>query len=72
MSNLGYTMTAECKVVRRKHMVKGRVGMRAEDLIKILEKVPPNATVDEVIDDCVDCVDVFSIEFHEEEVAQGE
>lgn len=66
MSNLGYTMTAEVKVLRRKHMIKARVGATAADFVASLKKVPAKATVDEVIDFYEDNDGVFSIEFHEE------
>jgi hypothetical protein len=61
-------MTGEFKVIRRKHMVKARVGMRAADFLKAFEKIPPDATVDEVIDDRDGNDSIFSIEFHEEEL----
>ncbi len=66
--HLGYTMTAEVKVMRRKHMIKSRVGMTAFDFINSLKEVPADAVVDEVIADCEGDYSVFSIEFHEEVV----
>ena len=78
MNELGYSMTAEVKILRRKHKVTFRVGMRAEDLITALKNVPQDATVDEALkfeykDEVLDgesygdCA-CASIEFHEEVV----
>ena len=66
MNHLGYTMTAEVKVIRRKHIIRFRVGQRAVDCIASLKSIPDDATVDEVIDD--DGNGVASIEFHEEKL----
>ncbi len=73
MHHIGYSMTAEVKILRRKHTVRFHVGMRAEDLINALKHVPANATVDEVLDDDSYGAPepdgpVASIEFHEEVV----
>ncbi len=68
MSHLGYSMTAEVKILRRKHKVTFRVGMRAEDLINALKNVPADATVDEVLEPLSHEDPVASIEFHEEVV----
>ena len=61
----GYTMTAQVKIIRRKHKVAFHVGQRAEDFRANLKHVPNNATVDEVIDE-VDGNGLATIEFHEE------
>ncbi len=68
MIHLGYTQTLETKVIRRKHKVVFRVGMKVADFIKVLENVPSDAVVDEVIDDVNEDGGVASIEFHEEKV----
>ncbi len=68
MSKLGYMQTLETKVIRRKHKVTFRVGMRVEDFLSALSNVPVDAIVDEVIDDVDNDGWVASIEFHEEEV----
>ncbi len=72
MSHIGYSMTAEVKILRRKHTVLFRVGMRAKDLIEALKHVPNDATVDEVLEDAFGSEGtetlVASIEFHEEVV----
>ena len=73
MSLLGYTKTLSIKVERTKHRVGFRVGTRVRELLKLLQSVPPDATVDEVI--CHEGEpDVTTIEFHEEarmEVSDG-
>lgn len=64
MSHIGYSMTAEVKILRRKHTVCFRVGQTSKSLIEALDNVPDDATVDEVLED--DGNGVASIEFHEE------
>lgn len=66
MEQLGYTMTAEVKVIRRKHLVTFRVGMTARDFIDTLKHVPAHATIDEVIEEYEHDGNFASIEFHEE------
>ena len=68
MTDLGYTMIAEVKVLRRKHLVTFRVGMSAVDFIGVFKHVPPHATVDEVLECAEENPDIASIEFHEEVV----
>jgi hypothetical protein len=70
MTHIGYSMTAEVKILRRKHKVTFRVGMRAVDLIDALKHVPSDAIVDEVLDgeNYSEDMDLASIEFHEEVV----
>ena len=73
MSHIGYSMTAEIKILRRKHKIRFRVGMRAKELIEALKHVPDDATVDEVLEDeflgsTSGGEPVASIEFHEEVV----
>lgn len=66
---LGYCRTDEVTLIRRKHRIGFRVGLTASDLIGLLQKVPPYATVDEVIDDAGEYgVNIATIEFHEEVV----
>ena len=57
-------MSAEMKVLRRKHIVSFYVGQTAKSFIESLKHVPSDATVDEVIDDYGD--GIATIEFHEE------
>jgi hypothetical protein len=71
MSLLGYTKTLTVKVKRSKHKIGFRVGMRVEDLIDLLKKVPPGSQVDEVIDNYESDPGVATIEFHEESRVDG-
>ena len=64
MSHVGYSMTAEMKVLRRKHIVSFYVGQTAKSFIESLKHVPSDATVETVIDD--DGNGLATIEFHEE------
>ena len=64
---LGYVKTDEVKLVRRKHRIGFRVGSRAVDVASLLNKVPDDATVVEVIDySDFDDGDGITIEFAEE------
>ena len=60
---LGYSKTCEAKFVEVRHKITFAEGTLAADLMNYLKKVPPEATVVEVIDDIDD--GVTSIEFHE-------
>lgn len=62
---MGYVKKVEATFVRVKHKIDFRVGTRAIDLINFLKNVPPEATVDEVIEDIGDG-STSTIEFHEE------
>ena len=64
--HIGYTMTADVRVIRRKHTVVFRIGARAVDFISSLKSVPAEAVVDEVIGD--EGNGLCSIEFHEEKL----
>lgn len=66
---LAYVKSDEVKLVRRKHRIGFRIGTTAGEVIEMLKRVPPNATVDEVIDD-VDGDEIATIEFHDESVAR--
>ncbi len=67
MKHTGYSMTAEVKVLRRKHLVGFYAGStRVSDLIGYLQSVPSDAVVDEVIE--ADADNFATIEFYEEAV----
>lgn len=66
---LAYVKSDEVKLVRRKHRIGFRLGTTAAEVIERLKKVPPNATVDEVIDD-VDGDEITTIEFHDESMTR--
>lgn len=63
---MAYEVIRTVKVVRTKHRVTFTVGATVRDLIAWLSKVPPDATVDEVIESIEEGSSVSSIEFHEE------
>lgn len=62
---MGYTKTFEATFVRVKHKIDFRLGTRVVDLMEYLKYIPPEATVDEVIEDTGDGK-TSTIEFHEE------
>ncbi|HJR14208.1 MAG TPA: hypothetical protein VJ833_09960 [Rhodanobacteraceae bacterium] len=64
---MGYEKTFETRILRVKHKVSFSVGTRAEDLRRMLENVPGDATVDEILDDEEGG---GSVEFHEERIAR--
>lgn len=60
---IGYTKTFEMKILRVKHLVVFNMNTRKIDLVNMLNDVPDDAVVDEVIEDNEG---FSSIEFHEE------
>jgi hypothetical protein len=68
MSDIGYSQTLTTKVIRRKHMIKALIGQPARSLKDMLKSVPDHATIDEVLDTEHYGGDIFSIEFHQEDV----
>ena len=64
MVDMGYSMSADYVIIRRKHMVRFSVGWPVERLLEELHKVPRSATVDEVLID--EDSGILSIEFHQE------
>jgi hypothetical protein len=68
MSDIGYQQTWTGKIIRRKHMVKARMGQPAKSLKDMLERVPDHATIDEVLGNEHYAGDIFSIEFHQEDL----
>lgn len=62
---MGYTKTFTATIVRTKHKIDFRAGTSKTDLLRMLDDVPPDAIVDEVLseDD-----GTASIEFHEEKL----
>lgn len=67
---MAYEVIRTVKVVRTKHRVTLCAGATARDLIAWLSKVPPDATVDEVIGSLEEGSSVSSIEFHEEKLSE--
>jgi hypothetical protein len=67
---MAYEVIRTVKVVRTKHRVTFTVGATVGDLIAWLTKVPPGATVDEVVESIEEGSNVAYIEFHEEKRAE--
>jgi hypothetical protein len=65
MIHLGYTKIMEVKLTRTKHLIAFRPGIRKIDFMAMLEKVPDEARITEIID-MADDMETSKIEFMDE------
>ena len=61
---MSYSKTSTVKILRTKHKIGFAIGETVGSLLESINKVPPDATIDEIIID--DSGGIITIEFHEE------
>jgi len=67
--SLGYTKELEIRLIRTKHKIRFATGTTVENIENMLQSVPENSEVDEIIYD-EDKPNLISIIFHEEKVSK--